>query len=273
MFKFITARSFIVNLLVAIFLILLFIFIFFSSLDSVTNHNDTKKVPYVVGKNIDAATDQLKAEGFDVEVKDSVYIDSVPKSAVVRQSPEADETVKAHRTIYLTINRSVAPLVDMPDLRGFSFLSAKLYLQSLGLKLGDTSYRPDLARNSVLEQSYNGKPVDPGTKVSMGSKINFVLGDGVGNVFMNVPDLVGMTLAEATDYLSSLNVSLGAIVPNGDVVDQDNAFVYKQNPAAYEVSAAGETTKNKIRPGQVIDLYLSVKPPPPTDTSTLQPPQ
>lgn len=237
-----------------------------------TDHNEVKKVPFVVGKNIDAATQQLEAQGFKVEVKDSIYIDSVPKSSVVRQSPEPDATVKAHRTVYLTINRSVAPLVDMPDLRGFSFLSAKLYLQSLGLKLGDTSYRPDIARNSVLEQSYNGKPLDPGTKVSMGSAIDFVLGDGIGNVFMNVPDLVGMTLGEARDYLSSLNVNLGAIVPNGNVTDQDNAFVYKQNPEASQLSATGETIKNKIRPGEVIDVYLSVQPPVRDTTAPLPPP-
>lgn len=237
-----------------------------------TDHNEVKKVPAVIGKSIDAATQQLEAQGFKVEVKDSIYIDSVAKSSVVRQSPEPDQTVKAHRTIYLTINRSVAPLVDMPDLRGFSFLSAKLYLQSLGLKLGDTSYRPDIARNSVLEQSYNGKPLDPGTKVSMGSEIDFVLGDGIGNVFMNVPDLVGMTLGEAQSYLSSLNVNLGAIVPNSNVTDQENAFVYKQNPEASQLLATGETIKNKIRPGEVIDVYLSVQPPVRDTTAPLPPP-
>ncbi len=273
MFKFITHQPFWVNFLIALVLVVLSIFIFFNSLDWITKHGDTKKVPSVTGKNIAEATQILDAQGFDVQVQDSVYIDTVAKSAVIKQAPEADALVKQNRTIYLTINRAVAPLVDMPDLRGFSFLSAKLYLQSLGLKLGDTSYRPDIARNSVLEQSYNNKPVEPATKVSMGSLINLVLGDGVGNATMDVPDLIGMSFGEAKDYLSSMNLGLGAVIPNGDVQDRANAFIYKQNPDRYNLSPSGGNAKNKIRPGEVLDLWLSVQAPLKDTISTLgQPP-
>lgn len=232
-----------------------------------TNHGKTKKVPSVLGENITAATTLLQSQGFEVEVQDSVYIDSAARSSVIRQSPEADAVVKENRTIYLTINRAVAPLIDMPDLKGFSFLSAKLYLQSLGLKLGDTSYRPDIARNSVLEQSLNNKPVPAGSKVSMGSEIDLVLGDGVGNAVLNVPNIVGMTFGQAKDYLKTMNISLGAVVPNADVQDQENAFVFKQSPERYTTNASGEQVQNKIRPGQVVDVWLSVAPPaPPDDT-------
>jgi beta-lactam-binding protein with PASTA domain len=273
-FKFLTDRSIIVNVLVIIFLVIILVFVFFSSLDWITSHGKYKKVPTVIGQNISAATQLLKSQGFNVEVQDSVYIDSIPKSSVLRQSPEADAEVKEHRTIYLTVNRAVAPLIDMPDLRGFSFLSAKLFLQSLGLKLGDTSYRPDIARNSVLEQSIDKRFVAPGTKVSMGSSINLVLGDGVGNAQMNVPEIVGMSFGEARDYLTTMNIGLGAVIPNSDVKDKENAFVYRQNPEKFTLSPSGEKIKNLIRPGQVVDIWLSVMPPI-TDTTTIgqiQPP-
>jgi beta-lactam-binding protein with PASTA domain len=252
-FKFLTRQGFFVNLLVAIVLIVLVIFLFFNSLDWVTHHNETVKVPPVVGKNIDEATQALEAQGFEVQVQDSVYKDSTAKGAVLRQSPEADAIVKKNRTIYLTINRSIAPLIDMPDLRGFSFQSAEMYLKSVGLKLGDTSYRPDIARNSVLEQRFNNSLLLPGTKISMGSPISLVLGDGIGNALMNVPDLTGMTLEDARSYLGSLNLGVGAVVPDADVQDQANAYVYRQNPAP--------ESQNKIHPGQAIDVYLSVQQP------------
>lgn len=267
MFKFLTKQGFFVNLLVAIVLIILIVVLFFNSLDWITQHDENIKVPAVTGKNINDATQLLESQGFEVEVQDSVYIDTVAKASVVRQSPEADAVVKKNRTIYLTINREVAPLIDMPDLRGFSFQSAEMYLKSVGLKLGDTTYRPDIARNSVLEQRFKNQILLPGTKVHMGSAINLVLGDGIGNAVMDVPDLTGMTLTDARSYLRSLNLSVGAVVADADVQDRNNAYVYHQNPAV-ESPDGGQ---NKIHPGQAIDVYLSVQQPV-TDTVAVQAP-
>jgi len=266
-FRFLTKQGFFVNLLLAIVLVILIIVLFFNSLDWITHHDENIKVPLVVGKNINDATQFLKSQGFDVEVQDSVYIDTAAKASVIRQSPEADAIVKKNRTIYLTINRAVAPLIDMPDLRGFSFQSAEMYLKSVGLKLGDTSYRPDIARNSVLEQRFNNTLLLPGTKISMGSPISLVLGDGIGNALMNVPDLTGMTLTDARSYLRSLNLDVGAVVPDAGVQDKNNAYVYHQNPAPQ----SPEGSQNKIHPGQAIDVYLSVQQPV-ADTAATQPP-
>ncbi len=271
MFKFITQRGFFINLLAAIVLVVLIIFLFFSSLDWITNHNDDVPVPSVTGKNIADATKLLEAQGFEVAVVDSVYIDTAAKASVIRQSPDAAAIVKKNRTVYLTVNRTIAPQVEMPDLRGFSFQSAQMYLQSLSLKLGDTTYRPDIARNSVLEQQLNGKLVAPGAKVSMGSSITLVLGDGIGNVLMNVPNVVGMTYADAKSYLQSLNINLGTPIKDADVTNADEAYVYKQNPTEKTTDADGATRKNRIHPGQVIDVWLSTAQPV-IDTTAAPPP-
>lgn len=259
MFRFITNKPFWANLLAAIGLVILLMILFFSSLSFITKHNKNVKVPSVTGKNIDEARRLLEAQGFDVEVQDSVYVDNTPKLSVTKQLPDADLTVKEGRTVYLTINRAVAPLVDMPDLRGFSFLSAKLYLQSLGLKLGSTSYKPDIAKNSVLEMAISGKPLTPGTKINMGSTVDFVLGSGEGSAELSVPELIGMTVAEARSYISSMNVSLGAVTPEGGetVADNESAFITRQNPMPYEITSDGSKSINKIKAGQIIDVYVS----------------
>ena len=271
MFKAITKQHFLVNLLIALLLVVLIVFLFFNSLTFITHHNEDVQVPSVTGKSMAEATQLLQSQGFEVEVVDSVYIDTAAKASVIRQAPEAASTVKKNRTIYLTVNRTVAPLVEMPDLRGFSFQSAQMYLQSLSLRLGDTTYRPDIARNSVLEQWYNNKPLQPGTKVNMGSSITLILGDGIGNVLMNVPNVVGMTLTDARSYLESLNIGLGAIVPDTDVSDRENAYVYKQNPPEKIASSDGSERKNRIHPGQVIDVYLSTTQPPAEEDTTQLP--
>jgi beta-lactam-binding protein with PASTA domain len=256
-FKFITDKPFWVNLLFALGAILVLILIFFSSLGLLTHHGDTIKVPSVTGKNLTDATKLLEGEGFEVAVRDSVYIDTTAALAVVRQSPDADAEVKAHRTVYLTINRAVAPLVVMPDLRGFSFKSAQLYLQSLSLRLGDTSYTPDIARNAVKEQLMDGKPIDPGTKIKMGSSIDFVLGSGLGEASLNVPDLVGMTVSEARLYLSNKNINIGTVLQQDPVSDTANAFIVKQSPLPFSTIGPGQIVANKIRPGQLMDIWVS----------------
>jgi beta-lactam-binding protein with PASTA domain len=261
MFKFITKRSFFVNLLVAVALLLLIVFVFFSLLGSITRHNETIRVPKVTGRTLADATSFLEKEGFKVSVQDSVYIDTLAPLAVVKQSPESDELVKINRTVYLTINRAQPPLIEMPDLRGFSFRSAEMYLQSLGLKLGDTSYTPDIARNAVKDQKLDGKTIEPGTKIPVGTSIDFVLGNGLGNTELTVPDLIGFTVSQAKDYLSSDNIGLGVVIATSAIQDTANAYIVRQNPEPETQLPDGTIAHNHIRPGQLMDIWISVAPP------------
>src|SRR4029079_8472700 len=162
------------------------------------------KVPVVTGKNFTEAIQLLESKGFSAEVQDSVWKEDLPPLSVVRQSPEADQMVKTHRQVYLTINRSQPPLVDVPNMVGLSFRNAELYLKQLGLKLGDTTRKPDIAKDAVLEQLYRGQTNTPNTKVFQGSSISFVVGSGIGDDEFEVPDLRGMTFDDAKSFLSGM---------------------------------------------------------------------
>jgi beta-lactam-binding protein with PASTA domain len=225
--------------------------IFLGSLGIITHHNRILKIPAVLGKTMAEATRILNAQGFDVKIQDSVYIDTIPILTVTRQVPEADASVKINRTVYLTVNRSVPPMIVMPRLIG-SFRNAVLILKQFGLKLGDTSYRPDFAKNAILSQLYNGKEIKPGTKIPMGSAISLVLGSGLSNTNMSVPDLFGLSYDEAQLRLDSMGISLVPIL-DGGVHDTLNAYIYRQNPERFN----DDRKINRIRPGQMIDIWLS----------------
>ena len=257
MFKFITHKPLWANILAAFIATIILIFGFFALLDWITDHANYEKVPAVTGQNIDAAKIILQSKGFKVEVADSVYDNTIGALSVVRQSPDVDALVKHGRTIFLTVNRAAAPQVSMPNLVGFSIRSAQIYLASLGLKIGDTSYRPDIARNAVLEQLYNNEIIKPGTKIPSGSIISFVLGSGVGTGEIFVPDLIGLTFAQAKNQMALFSLNVGSVVLTTPVNDSANAFVVKQSPELYSISSDGQKTTNKIKPGQVIDIYLS----------------
>jgi beta-lactam-binding protein with PASTA domain len=266
-FKFIARQHFVVHLLLAIALLFGMIFLLLWSLGIITRHGDYEKVPVITGKNFAEAIKILESKGFSAEVQDSVWKEQMPPLSVIRQSPEGDQMVKMHRHVYLTINRSQPPLVDVPNMVGLSFRNAELYLKQLGLKLGDTTRKPDIAKDAVLEQLYNDKPISPATRLFQGSSISFVLGSGIGIDEFEVPDLEGMTFANAKNLLSSMGINIAGVLPDRDVTDNESAFVYKQSPEKSTKMPDGFIQKNKIHSGQSMDLWLGTKMPVVIDTT------
>ncbi len=256
-FKFITGRPLWVNILAGLVLAVGLFSVFILSLNWLTHHGKSKTVPGVVGKTYEEAKSILGKMGFEVEVQDSIYIDSLPPLSVIKQVPEGDAVVKVNREVYLTVNRSVPPLIPMTNLIGYSFRSAEMSLKNMGLRMGDTIYKPDFARNSVLEQLFNGTAIQPGTKIPMGSSITLVLGSGVGNVEFPVPDLVGLTYSDAKMIIESSGLNFFSVITDGDVKDTANAYIYWQNPSRF-----GEGNRlQRIRSGQTIDIKLSLEKP------------
>jgi beta-lactam-binding protein with PASTA domain len=250
-FKFITHRPLWVNILTGIALAGIIFFIFLFSLNWCTNHNQSKTVPAVLGKSFEEAVDILERAGFEAEIQDSIYTDTSKALTVLKQVPEADEMVKVNRTVYLTINRAVPPIVEVPNLKSFSYRSAEMALKNAHLQVGEISYKPDFAKDAVLEMLYQGKPIAAFTKIQMGSKISLVLGDGLGDKQFPVPSLVGKTYCEAKSILQDLGVAFGVTLAPG-ITDTCNAFIYWQSPERYD----DERKFRMIRPGQLIDVKL-----------------
>lgn len=259
MFKFIARQPFWVNLIAAIVFVVLVGFLILQSLSWFTNHGSYLKVPSVTGKKVDDAIKFLENEGFDVVITDSLYNDKLPLSSVKKQIPDAGATVKVNRTVFLNINPTSLPMVEMPRLEGLSFRFGLDKLEKSHLTLGDTTYKPDFMKGSILQQTYRGNPVLPGTKLRWGSPISLVIGAGLEEQHIRVPELVGLTVSEAKAELQAKGILLAAILTSGEVTDTLNAFVYKQNPDVFDE----EQKPMFIQPGQTMDIWVSVNPPQP----------
>jgi len=257
MFNFITHRPLWVNILAGIVIAVVFFFIFIFSLNWFTHHDQSKTVPQVTGKSFADAKEILEKSGFEVEIQDSIYVDTTKAMQVIKQVPDADEVVKVNRTVYLTINRSVPPMIDMPNIVGFSYRSAEMALRNANLRPGDTTFKADFAKNAVLEQRYEGSTIKPGTRIRMGSTIDMVLGDGVGNRQFVVPSLVGMTYAEAKALLEANGLAFGAKIIEPGIQDTLNAYIYRQRPERFD----DEKKFRYIRSGQLIDIWLQTEKP------------
>lgn len=226
------------------------------------------RIPTVTGLAYADARKSLESQGFEVQIQDSVYSDTMKPMQVVKQFPEAESQVKINRTIYLTINRAQAPFVQMPNLVSMSFRNAEMVLKQYGLNIKDTIFKPDFARNSVLEQQYNGAVIKPGTQIQQGSGITLVLGNGIGGgQGFIVPDLFGLTYLQAKARLDSMGVSVGAVVTEKDVRDSAEGYIWKQAP----MQVGEEGMPNRIRPGMAIDIWLKAQRPARGADSALQP--
>jgi len=247
-----------VNILAGIGAVLVLLVLFFFSLGWITGNGKTEKVPNVLGLDVTAAEKNIKALGFDLVLQDSIYVDTLARNSVLRQTPEADEVVKKGRTIFLTINRVIAPQVDMPNLIGFSLKSAQTYLKVLGLRIGTINLVADRNKNVIVEQLVGNTPIAPGTKIVSGTLINFTVGDGGASIGMEVPDLIGLTVAMAKIQIASMGLLVGNISANGVIQDTANAFVIQQNPATYSsvLDSLGMPVKNVTIQGVAIDLVI-----------------
>lgn len=253
MFKFITDRPFWVNFLTAIILAFLLIFLMLQLLGWITKHGEYLTVPAVKGKDMQEAIQLLESKGFDVTIQDSIYTDSLPRGSVVKQLPDANATVKINRTVFITVNRYTPPMVSMPQLEGKSLIFAMDLLARNHLQLGDTVYKPDFMKGSILEQRYNGARILPGAKIKWGSKIGLVIAGGLNESRMMVPDVVGLTFSQAKSQLEAIGINVASVIADGVIQDTAAAYVYKQNPEALN----DDKQPIYIRPGQLMDLYIS----------------
>lgn len=256
-FNFITKRPLWQNILAGVGISFLLVGFFLLMLNVITNHGEYLVVPDVKGKLLDDIQNNLEEKGFDVVIQDSIYVDTVPPNIILKQFPDPEATVKVNRVIYLTINRTVPPTISMPNLIGMSLRNALSELKSLGLKMGDTSFIPDIAKNAVKDQLVGGISIKPGMPVRMGSYISLLIGSGLGGSEMPVPDLFGMTYGEAKMILQSNGISTGAVLLDDNIIDTAAGFVYWQNPPPYDA----QNNVNVLRLGQLVDIKLSLSKP------------
>lgn len=248
-FSFVFSKSFLKHLGIAlgVFIVLILIIIF--SLNAYTGHGETIAVPDLSGINktkLDSALSNLELKH---AIIDSVYLNNKPKGSVVDQTPTPGFHVKAGRTVYVTVVAMQQQRVKMPNLVDLTLRQATQRLETYGLKVGKTSYQPDIAKNVILKQLWKGRKIHPDSLVVKGSSIDLVLGDGLNNSEVPVPYFINLIPEQAEEAIKSGALIQGAFIFDPDVKDSLKARVYKQRPA-YTQNAV-------IKIGDPVDLWFT----------------
>lgn len=238
------------NLLLAAGIFFLLLLIVQLGLKSYTRHGEEIIIPDLKGKNILEAIKQIEAAGLEWTVLDSIYQTDEPPMSIVDLYPKPGSKVKSGRMIYFTLNTSSPPMVEVPDLVGRSSLKfADMQLRTFGFTVGQLIYRPDPHYQLLLGMEWKGRPIEKGQKIPKGASINLILGDGKAGGPIRVPYLLGLSLREVKEKLSAKNLTLGALICEGEIMDTASALIIRQEPAFGEGKI--------IRQGEAIDVFIS----------------
>ena len=175
-------------------------------------------VPDVTGKPIAQARTTLEQAGFKVGTETEVYSSEVSSGNVVSTDPKAGEQAEKGATIKINVSKGTEQ-VSVPDLKGKSADDAQKALSQAGLngKQGDTVYSDDVSEGAVASQDTGA-----GSKANKGDTIVYHLSKGSEKV--SIPNVVGMTQANATSKLESAGFSVNVTTSASDDVDKGNVI-------------------------------------------------
>ena len=212
-----------------------------------TNHGETVSVPDLSGYTFEEARELLESTGLQYEVSlDSGFSADLPAHAILKQIPEASSQVKSGRKIYLTLNAQNAPMLKMPNLVNTPLKNVQEILANMGLERGDIIYVPDIGINVVLEQRYRGVKISEGFEVPKGARIDLVVGDGMGNQILQVPNLIGMEEDEAEFLILGSGLRVGnKSYSSNDTIPAGRIFL--QSPAG----------GMEVKTGDPIDIWIA----------------
>ncbi len=212
-----------------------------------TKHGETVSVPDLSGYSYEDAISILDRSGLEFKVSlDSGFSTDEKPLAILKQIPAPNEQVKGGRKIYLTLNARNAPMLKMPNLVNTPLKNVQEILSNMGLERGDIIYVPDIGINVVLEQKYRGINVPEGFEIPKGAKIDLVVGDGLGNQILTVPNFVGMDEIDAEFLILGSGLRMG----QKNFVENDTVavgIVFRQSPPA----------EMQVKTGEMVDLWIS----------------
>ncbi|MDA1365233.1 Stk1 family PASTA domain-containing Ser/Thr kinase [Glycomyces algeriensis] len=173
------------------------------------------QVPNLAGMTEDEARGELAAFSAEIEVEHEYSVDA-KAGEVTRTDPTAGEEVKAGTPVTLYVSDGYPPN-EVPDVVGLTEADARAAIETEGLPVGEVTRRTSdtIAEGLVIEQDPS-----PASPVGPENPVNLVISSGPEMI--EVPDVVGMDLGEATDELEGLGftVKTAQIWFSGTVFDQ-----------------------------------------------------
>lgn len=170
---------------------------------------DSVEMPDVVGLDYKEATETVEALGLKVDISERIESKEFEVDQVVSQSQEPGTKLKEGFTVALVISTG-SEQVLVPNLVQKEFKEAQYMLENQGLKLGTVEYvQNELAEGTVISQSPFA-----GLQIGVGGTVDLFVSKGSEPVKVNMPKLLGLSLADANKKLAEFKISVNNLSYN-----------------------------------------------------------
>ncbi|OQX84472.1 MAG: hypothetical protein B6D63_04475 [Candidatus Latescibacteria bacterium 4484_7] len=175
---------------------------------SLVGRRDVVIVPDLKNLSINEAKEKCREYKLNVVVVGHRYSDEVPADYIIEQDPEPQEGLKKGRAIKVIVSSGVEMEV-VPDLRNSSLRKAEIVLKSVGLKKGRVVnvFTHEKITNVVI-----GTSPPHGARVSRGHPVDLLVLIGGKPREYIMPNLVGMDLPFAKDWLSKKGFQISRVI-------------------------------------------------------------
>ena len=160
-------------------------------------------MPDVTTESFDTAESQLTALGLTV-VRRVEVSETVPQGTVISTSPEAGVNL-AVGEIVTVVESSGKPVAAVPSIDFMTMANATAALEAAGFTVGKVTsgYSPTALVGEVI-----GSDPEAGAKLSGGSVVDIIVSNGK----IEIPDVVGMSVGQATGLLQGSSLQLDVTV-------------------------------------------------------------
>ncbi|MGE5629359.1 MAG: Stk1 family PASTA domain-containing Ser/Thr kinase [Solirubrobacterales bacterium] len=192
------------------------------------------KIPTIVGQTQDDAKKAVEALGLKFVVTSKEKSDKA-EGTVLKCYPDEGTTVKKGSEVRVIVSGGSAALT-IPNVTNMDVKSAKDVITKAGFTVGTISYNSDdnIIKDNVISQS-----PDADSNAVKNQKINLIISTGPAEV--EVPDLTGKTIDQASAILTNVGLKLGTkeTESTGDSSLKDT--IMKQSPQANDKVKKGSS--------------------------------
>ena len=205
---------------------------------TVSRGKELVSVPSITGKTVTELQELLEAAGLHARAGEATYSSTVATNLVISQDPVAGAKVEKGAVVTYVLSLGV-DYVTVPDVTGRTASEAQSILARAGfLTFEQHEYSSTVAKDVVVRQSPTAN-----SKLERGGAVTVIVSDGLQLV--TVPDVVGLTMKEATSKLLAAGLSVSKA---GNTAD--DAEVIEQKPTASKSSA----DRDKVEKGTPVTI-------------------
>lgn len=210
------------------------------------------EVPDFTGRTVEEAEEIAKSKELDVDVVKYEVSDEYKTGEVIDQNPPAGEKVKKNTTIELTISKGSDESV-VPNVVGLSEKDAKNLLEEAEYDVEVRVVTAPQTEGIVVNQSPGA-----GEKAKKGDTVTIEVSDGQGKEEGEVPNLIGLSEADAKNAITDAGFEVGSISEEsnseykaGKVIDQQ----YPQGTTLEKGKSIGFTISKGVV-SKTVQLYI-----------------